>query len=421
MSKSKHYFLDRKKQFVECEIVCETSHKRTIKITEGEKSGKIVSVHPQGAAWGKLYPRLFTSPDKPKDFFIYKGRVLMAGSDDSKKAAIPDVDANYRFQRFLTSIIDCINASEPVLATGGTGVGKTTHIEQLAARCKQPLLRINFNGETRLSDLIGKMQVIGGETKWVDGVLPMAMRHGYWLLLDEIDFAEPSVLSLLHPVIEEKPYFVLKENEGEIIKAHPNFRIFATANSIGSMQDRSSTYTGTNHMNEAFLDRWTVLMVDNLSFKEELKIVKSKVKGLNGRWAKRIVEFAQKVRERKLEGIDFSSDNFSTRRVLKWAQKTALLRNPLEGAKIAWLDKMPSGDKEALVRILQAHFGNIKRERSEWATPRKKRVNSLTPPAGVKVVGSPTVAVDVNGQPVLIPPKRGRGRPRKVKTAAPAV
>ena len=356
-TKEKHFYLNRNHEFVECELIKETTHRRLIKILEGEGSGAEKTIHPKGVAWGSMYPRLFKTPEKPTDFFIFRGRVLM--KKKTSHDLVPTLDEHYRFQPFLSHIIDSINSHENTLLTGGAGVGKTTHVEQLAARTNQPLIRVNFNGETRLSDFLGKTHAINGSTKWIDGILPMAMREGYWLLLDEIDFADPSVLSLLHPVLEENPCLVLKENAGEVLRPHPNFRIFATANSIGAMQDRSSNFTGTNHMNEAFLDRWQILMIPALSQKEELKIVKNKVAGLKHQWAKKIVEFAHKVRSSSIEGASLSTDTFSTRRVLAWAKKTALLRSPIAGAKLAWLDKMPSGEHEPMLRYLELHFGSV--------------------------------------------------------------
>ena len=401
---SKSYFLTRKKELVECELVSATSHKRVVKILEGSAKGKNKAIHPDGVAWGKLYPRLFTCSEKPSNFFVFKGRVLLKQTNDGN--GVPSIDSNYRFQPFLSHVIDNINQKENTLLTGGAGVGKTTHVEQLAARCNQPLLRVNLNGETRLSDFIGKLNVIGGETVWVDGILPMAMKKGWWLLLDEVDFADPAILSLLHPVLEENPCLVIKENKGEVIKPHPSFRIFATANSIGAMQERAGSYSGTNTMNEAFMDRWQVVMVPNLPLKEEVQVVKSKVGGLKHRWAKRIVEFAHKVREKSVDGMEFSSDTFSTRRVLSWAKKTALLRSPIEGAKIAWLDKVPASDHEALLRILSLHFGNSGTRKSS----KSETVAVGEPPVGKKR-GRP--AKNSNNMVA----KRGRGRPRK--NAAP--
>lgn len=294
----------------------------------------------------------------------------------------------------MAHIIDSINMGENILLTGGTGVGKTTQILQLAARINQPVLRANFNGETRLSDFLGKMHVIEGETKWIDGILPMAMKHGYWLLLDEIDFADPAILSLLHPVLEDNPCLLLKENDGEVIIPHKDFRIFGTANSIGAMQDKAGSYGGTNQMNEAFIDRWQVILVPNLSEKEEIKVIKAKGEGIKSVWAKRMVEFANKVRTQKLEGFEFASDSFSTRRVISWARKSALLGSPILGAKLAWLDKMSSSDQEIVHRILETHFGNTKRTRQA------NKVNK-----GVSF--APTTTKKAKGK---------RGRPAKVKT-----
>ena len=365
MQAKKSFFLTREHNLVEVEVVQETAFKRQVKILEGEKKGKLLNVHPKGVAWGSMYPRIFTANHKPGEVFVFKGRALVNNFDVTSKdvSAIPHTQ-EYRFQPFIQDVIDSIHAGENVLLTGGTGVGKTTHIVQLAARINQPLLRINFNGETRMSDLIGKMTVINGETIWVDGVLPTAMRRGYWLLLDEIDFADPAVLSLLHPVLEQNPMLTLKENGGEIIKPHPNFRLFGTANSIGAMSDRAGAYGGTNTMNEAFLDRWQVLMVDNLPEKEEIKVVRNEAPGLNASVAKKMVAFANMARRQDFgdASVTYGGDNFSTRKILAWAKKTALHRDPIVGAKKSWLDKMPQDDQTSMLRILVTHFGSRRRQ-----------------------------------------------------------
>jgi MoxR-like ATPase len=381
MASTKNYFLTRKKTFVEVQLLKTGRKNRRIKFLDGDRKGKEANIHPIGVAWGNLYPRLFESTTVPSDFFIFKGRILIKKpiqkfeakkkvieSTESKslnwELLIPEIDINYRFQPFLKHIIDGINANEPVLLVGGTGVGKTTHILQVAARTNQPTLRANFNGETRLSDFIGKMTVVNNETVWQDGILPLAMRNGYWLVLDELDAADPSVLTLLHPVLEDNPVLVLKENSGEVIKPHPNFRIFATANSIGAMEDRAGAYAGTNKMNEAFVDRWsTTLMVPNMPLKEELLVIKKKIGGIKHRWALKICEFAQKARDKQFDGYDFPGDNFSTRRVLNWASKTALLRSPLEGAQLAWLDKISTSEHEAIYKVLGLSFGSGKRKK----------------------------------------------------------
>ena len=362
----KHYFLTREHELVPVEIIYETHFKRQVRFIEGEKKDKVIQVHPKGVAWGTMYPRIFECSNKPEHIFVNKGRALIGNYPLTAKdqAAVP-IASEYRFQPFIGDVIDCIHANENVLLTGGTGVGKTTHILQLAARIKQPVLRINFNGETRMSDLIGKMTVVNQETRWVDGVLPTAMRNGYWILFDELDFADPAVLSLLHPVLEQNPMLTLKENGGEIIKPHPLFRVFATSNSIGAMSDRASAYGGTNTMNEAFLDRWHVIMVENLPMKEEIKVVRFEAPGLNATVAKKMVAFANMARNNDFgDGVMYSGDNFSTRKIIAWGKKASLHRDAIIGAKKSWLDKMPQSDQDAMMRILMTHFGSRRRSSS---------------------------------------------------------
>ena len=106
--------------------------------------------------------------------------------------------------------------------------------------------------------------------------------------------------------------------------------------------------------------------VAHMPFKEELRVLKDKVGGLKHRWAVKIVEFANKVRERS-EGLEVFGDSFSTRRVLAWGKKTALHRSPMEGARIAWLHKMPASEHENIGRILQLNFGNTRSKKSSGA------------------------------------------------------
>lgn len=364
------WFLERNHDLIACEVLKKTHQSRDIRLLD---SGKTLSVHPEGVIWGKLFPRVFTVDGAQKpNLFVVKNRAMQILSQEPGSAcanAVPRFISDYRFQPFIADVIDSVIQGQNVILTGGTGVGKTTHITQLANRINQPMLRINFNGETRMSDLVGKVHVVAGETKWMDGVLPMAMRKGWWLLLDELDFAEPAVLSLLHPVLEEESVLVLKENSGEIIHPHPDFRIFATANSIGAMSERSGSFTGTNDMNEAFLDRWQVILVDNLSVDEEIKVLRKSSPGLRTTWARRIAEFAKKAREGNIDS--YTGDNFSTRKALAWAKKAELHRDPIKGAQLAWLDKIPKSEQESLKRALHAMFGTGKRT-SVSTTKRKK-------------------------------------------------
>lgn len=372
------WFLEKNHTLTRCEVLKESAYSRTIRLLEGDQKDKEIEVHPKGVAWGKLFPRIFTVEGSERPgVFVSNGRSMVrkyipqGPNHMDVESAIPKVNEKYLFQPFLADVIDSIHQAQSVILTGGAGVGKTTHVTQLASRINQPMLRINFNGETRMSDLIGKIHVVAGQTKWIDGILPMAMRRGWWLLLDELDFAEPAVLSLLHPVLEDESMLVLKENNGEIIRPHENFRVFATANSIGAMSERSSDFGGTNTMNEAFLDRWQVMMVENLPIKEEIKVLRDVAPGLKPAWAKRIAEYAKQARDGEL---NFTGGNFSTRKSIAWAKKTALHRDPVKAARLAWLDKMPQSEQDPILQSLKVFFGSGKRTKISKGGRKKKAV-----------------------------------------------
>jgi len=392
----KHFFLTRQREFLEAEILTDTPKKREIKIVEkGHKlTGKKMRVAPEGVASGKLYPRVFHTTTKPKEVFEFNGRVLVSKGESDY--LVPKKES-YRFQAVTSTVIDSILAQDKVLLTGEAGTGKTSMITQIATRINQPVLRVNLNGETRMADFIGRMNVVNGEkgsiTEWVDGILPSAMRNGYWLILDEVDFAQPEILSLLHPVLEENGTLVIKENKGEEIQAHPNFRLFGTANSIGSMAHRGDTYSGTQPMNEAFMDRWHLVTVPNMDVKTEIKVLKERIPSLQPKFAKRIVQFANMIRKGS-EGnvVDMT---FSTRRAIQWGQKTALYRNAYKGAEAVFLEKVSPEDKAVLLKNMALVFGGAKKVK-------KVDENGNT----IKAVKAP---VDPNS------PKRGRGRPKGSK------
>ena len=396
----KHFFLTRKREFLEAEILVDTPRKRQVKIVEkGHKlSGKTLHTPPEGVASGKLYPRVFHTQSKPTDFFEFNGRVLLSmGKSDY---LVPKQES-YRFQKITSTVIDSILSQDKVLLTGEAGTGKTSMITQLASRINQPVLRVNLNGETRMADFIGRMNVVNGEkgsvTEWVDGILPTAMRHGYWLILDEVDFAQPEILSLLHPVLEANGTLVVKENKGEEIKAHPNFRLFGTANSIGSMAHRGDTYSGTQTMNEAFMDRWHLVTVPNMDEKTEVRVLRERIPSLQSKFAKRIVQFANMIRKGK-EG-NVVNMTFSTRRAIQWAEKTALYRNPYKGAEAVFLEKVSVEDKAVLLKNMALVFGGGKRT---------KKVDENGNPVE-KVAKTPA---DPNK------PKGKRGRPKGSKNKA---
>lgn len=231
---------------------------------------------------------------------------------------VPSVNKAYFFGEHTNDVILDVIERRPVLLTGHTGCGKTSLVEQIAARINQPMIRSNMNGQTTVGDFVGMWTVKGGETVWVDGVLPRAMKEGHWLVIDEIDCADAAILATLNAVLEKNGVLTLKEKGFEVVKPHENFRLFATANTVGCMAVYRSLYQGTNLMNEAFLDRFRVYHVNYLPEKEEIKVLMATVEKLTPAICQKMVSVANMVREsfRKEE----ISTTFSTRRLIDWAE-----------------------------------------------------------------------------------------------------
>jgi cobaltochelatase CobS len=361
----KNYFITRDRQAVECEILEDSPKRRFIKITDKASPlfDKHLRVHPNGVAYGKIYPRVHEADWQlnQDDFFEYKGRLLLKKKEHNP--LVPKAET-YIFQPITSQLVDSILSGDKMLITGESGTGKTSHVVQIAARINQPIIRINLNGESRIGDFLGKIHVEGGRTFWKDGVLPVAMKAGYWLILDELDMAEPNILSLLHPVLEDDGRLVLKESDGEVVDPHPNFRIFATANSIGSMQNRADAYTGTSIMNEAFLDRWHILEMAPMEPKVEIKVLASKVPSLRRRSIKNIVQFANLIRNGKDSEVQ-TTLTFSTRRCLQWARKMALYRDAVRSAESVFLYKVGSDEKEWVIRTIKTVFATKRKEQKD--------------------------------------------------------
>lgn len=280
---------------------------------------------------------------------------------------IPPVDTNYFFASYSSDIAEDLNYGKKVLLTGHTGTGKTSLFQQIAARIGQPVLRSNLNGQTTVGDFVGLWTVKGGSTEWIDGALPMAMRHGWWLILDELDFADAPILSVLNSVLEPRGALMLKEKGHEVIKPHPNFRLLATANTVGCMQRYRSLYQGTNILNEAFLDRWRVYHVDYLPAKNEADVIAGFIVSLKPKRslseedlkarptramhvAAVIVKCMNMARE-AFEKEEISC-TFSLRRGLDWAEMLTRHAHPAKAAEATIFSKISREDADIIKGII---------------------------------------------------------------------
>jgi cobaltochelatase CobS len=267
-------------------------------------------------------------------------------------ALTPRVNEAYLFTERGDDIVQDIVENRRVMLIGHTGSGKTSFIEQVAARANYGVLRANMNGQTTIGDFVGFWTVKGGETIWVDGVLPVAMREGYWLIIDELDFAEPSILAVLTAVLEPNGRLLLKERGNEIVEPHPSFRLFATANAAGAMSAYRHLYQGANLLNEAFLDRWRVYLFDYLSLEEETEVLLRTLPQLTPPLAQTLAAIAADCRA-AFAREDLASA-FSTRRLIDWAE-LMLRTGDIERAAAPAIYAKVSADDAALIRSVIRH------------------------------------------------------------------
>jgi len=259
---------------------------------------------------------------------------------------VPELIEGYVDLPFMKILDDAIKHNDRTLLVGHCGVGKTSSIEQLAARGNYELRRTNLNGQTTISDLMGQWIAKGGEIVWIDGIVPQAMKKGQWLILDEIDFAPPEILSCIHGILEDDGYLVLAEKDGEVVRPEKGFRVFGTANSIGANVEERGLYQGTQVMNEAFLDRWsTVLKVLFPPPELEVSILMKRIPGLPASTATLVVRVANEFRELFKKGEIYTT--FSPRKCLQWADKIMRYGDFLRAAKVTVLNKL--SDEEFIV------------------------------------------------------------------------
>lgn len=269
---------------------------------------------------------------------------------------VPKLNEAYFFAEHTNDVVMDMLEVRPVLLTGHTGCGKTSLVEQIAARINQPTIRSNMNGQTTVGDFVGMWTVKAGETVWVDGVLPRAMKEGHWLVIDEIDCADAQILAVLNAVLEKNGTLTLKEKGFEVVRPHKDFRLFATANTVGCMSVFRSLYQGTNLMNEAFLDRFRVYHVDYLPQAEEVKVLVASVPKIRPEVASAMVNIANLVRE-SFRKEDMSC-TFSTRRLIDWAEMYLRHGNLKKSAQNIIYSKISQEDAKTIDGLI-TRYGNI--------------------------------------------------------------
>lgn len=241
-----------------------------------------------------------------------------------------------------------IKKDMPVLIIGETGTGKTSAVRYLASKTNNAFRRLNLNGSTTVDELLGKTLINKDGTYWIDGVLIDAMRKGHWILLDEINASLPEVLFALQSLLDDDRFIVLAEKDGEIVRPHPDFRVFASMNPTES-------YAGTKDLNKALQSRFPlVLEVDFPKQSEEIKIVQSRISGMLAKDIKEVVEFGNTLRETfKKKEMDFV---FSTRELLNWLNVNAYFNDMHKSAEVTILGKCNPEDREVVADLIKLTF-----------------------------------------------------------------
>jgi cobaltochelatase CobS len=356
---SEKAWLKTNEGFQEINLLEESSSRRTIQLVGGEEDGITKRIFGEGVSHGVFYPALFKGPTPPANIFEFHGKWIPVydPKDFSKEhlLKVPE-EEKYIFQPHTADVLNGIIAGDHQLLFGQTGAGKTSLVMQIAARIGMPVIRINMTEHTMVSDIIGSMGIRGSETVFNYGPLIVAMKFGLWCLIDEGNFIPPPVQSVLFSVAESPSTYTLKENDGEVICAHPRFRLFVTANNL--FGDTDGVYAGTQAFNRALLGRFAghgqVVQIMQMTPAQERNVVAARVPALPNNLVKRVVVCAQKLRD---QGYIFS-----TREVVNWARKMLIYRDAVLAAQLTFVNIL-AGESESdpkrqeLLAILRQEFG----------------------------------------------------------------
>src|SRR5436305_10236951 len=276
---------------------------------------------------------------------------------------VPDVDPDYLFDRPTTlAILAGFARNRRVMVTGYHGTGKSTHIEQVAARLNWPCVRVNLDSHISRIDLIGKDAIVVRDglqvTEFRDGILPWALQHNVALCFDEYDAGRPDVMFVIQRVLEVSGKLTLLD-QNKVIRPHPCFRLFATANTIG-LGDTTGLYHGTQQINQGQMDRWNIVATLNyLPHDAEVDIVLSKVPDYDNdedrRTISAMVALADLTRAGFING-DISTV-MSPRTVMTWAENARIFGDIAFGFRLTFQNKCDEMERPVVAEYYQRCFG----------------------------------------------------------------
>ncbi|MDR3462202.1 MAG: cobaltochelatase subunit CobS [Beijerinckiaceae bacterium] len=277
---------------------------------------------------------------------------------------VPDIDPDYIFDRDTTlAILAGFAWNRRVMVTGYHGTGKSTHIEQVAARLNWPCIRINLDSHVSRVDLVGKDAIVLKDGKQVtefkDGILPWALQRNVALCFDEYDAGRPDVMFVIQRVLEVSGHLTLLD-QSRVIKPHPAFRLFSTTNTIG-LGDTSGLYHGTQQINQGQMDRWSIVATLNyLPHDREVDIVLAKVKSFREAKGGRDT-ISKMVRVADLTRNAFMAGDLSTvmspRTVITWAENAEIFGDTGFAFRLTFLNKCDELERTLVAEFYQRCFG----------------------------------------------------------------
>ena len=276
---------------------------------------------------------------------------------------VPERDECYRFDSETTmAVLAGFAYNRRVLVQGFHGTGKSTHIEQVAARLNWPCVRINLDGHISRMDLVGRDVITLRDdrqvTEFREGILPWALQRAVALVLDEYDVGRPDVMFVLQRVLEKEGKLTLLE-QTRIVSPHAGFRLFATANTVG-LGDATGLYSGTQPINQGQMDRWQIVTtLDYLPAAKEQEIVLARVPACDDAHGRELV--GRMVSLAGLTRAAFVSGDLSTvmspRTVITWAENVQIFNDTERAFRLTFLNRCDEAERATVVELYQRCFG----------------------------------------------------------------
>ena len=272
---------------------------------------------------------------------------------------VPDLDEGYVFDPETTlAILAGFAFDRRVMVQGYHGTGKSTHIEQVAARLNWPCIRINLDAHISRIDLVGRDAIVLRDglqvTEFREGLLPWALQNPVALVFDEYDAGRPDVMFVIQRVLEQQGKLTLLD-QNRVIRPDPNFRLFATANTVG-LGDTSGLYHGTQAINQGQMDRWNIVVALNyLPAETELEIVTAKNPDTDPKVLADMIKVADLTRQGFING-DISTV-MSPRTVITWAQNAAIFKDVGFAFRLSFLNKCDESERMLVAEYYQRVFG----------------------------------------------------------------